>query len=101
MSIKLRNQFLCRTNPRFPGPGVKRENTCLVCSDRWLLSFYLLGTPRRLSTYIYRDLRRDRLFEPKGVVWNPNSTVHVIVPGTFNAVQPGKLLKKQYGGVCF
>lgn len=60
------------------------ENHDVVKGDRYLIEIELEikgeALSRRLSKYIYRDLHSDEIFEPRNFVWDPQATVHVIVP---------------------
>ncbi|XP_066930334.1 beta-1,4-N-acetylgalactosaminyltransferase 3-like [Clytia hemisphaerica] len=60
------------------------ENHDVLRGDRYLIEIELSveneASTRRLSTYIYRDAVKNKLYRPSGFVWNPKATVHVIVP---------------------
>jgi len=60
------------------------ENHDALHGDRYLIELDLKeqekGKIYRLSRYIYRDIKTDKLHEPQGFQWNPKTRVHIIVP---------------------
>lgn len=60
------------------------ENHDIIYGDRYLIEMDLTvenqEITQRLSRYVYRPVGSDKLFEINDFSWNPQATVHIIIP---------------------